>query len=44
MYFHSLNSAVNVKLTKAYYFSLYGCELWHLENSHIQAIYVAFPK
>ena len=43
-YFHGLNSAVKVRLIKADCLSLYGCELWDLENSHIQAVCVAFSK
>ena len=43
-YFKDLNSAVKVRLLNAYCLSLYGCELWDLGNSHIQAICVAYRK
>ena len=43
---HGLDSAVKVRLIKAYCLSLYGCELglWDLCNSQIETICVAFRK
>jgi len=39
-----LDSTVKVRLIKVYCLSLCGCELWHLYNSHIETICVAFCK
>ena len=43
-YFHGLDSAVKVRLIKAYCLSLNSCELWDLCNSQIETICVAFCK
>ena len=43
-YFRKLNSSVQYNLFRTYCSNLYGCELWLLDNHHIEDICIAWRK
>ena len=43
-YFRKLNSSVQYNLFRTYCSNLYGCELWLLDNHHVEDICIAWRK
>jgi hypothetical protein len=43
-YFRKLNSSVQYNLFRTYCSNLYGCELWLLDNPHVEDICIAWRK